>query len=84
MLAIVRGEEGLAVATRAAVVYVQDNIAVIDQVLRGRAIRHASLSSWPAMDLAQCRKLALRTGSVWLVENRGNLQAIERLKANEA
>ena len=83
MLAVVGGEECLAVARAAAVVDAQDGVAVVDQVLDERAVALARLAPRTAVDPDQGGHLVLGRRLVRLVEDRRDGQAVGCLEADD-
>ena len=82
MAAVISRIEGLAVAGTAAVVDVEDRVAVVDQVLVQRRVPDPRLAAGSAMDAHQHRYQHVCRGAVRPVQNTRDFHAVVRGKAD--
>ena len=82
VLPVVHGVEGLAVAAAAAVVDVEDHVAVVHQRLDQGEIAHLGLASGPAVDHDDGRRLRLGRRLVRPVEQAGDLETVVGAEAH--
>ena len=82
VLPVVHREEGLAVAGAAAVVDVEDHVAVVHQRLRQGEVADLRLAARPAVHQHDRRRLRVRRRLVRSIEQARDLEAVVRLEAH--